>query len=870
MKLAWKLAIPQICIVVALGLIGFAVINASFTGIREQYVRDTIENRFQVIANDIEASSKKSIGDAAVFVSLPIVSEAFEIANSGDINDINSPKIQEARNLLREGLTPILDNYNEATGENIDLHFRLPGGQSLLRLKGDDMTSAMTAVPDTGTTGDPAVGLIFENEEFILHGMVAVYAPDGRQLGSVEVLQGLSFIIENITEEGKIHIALFANKELVDSAEPFGDFVTIAGLNDKRINPLITTDFLSQGKSSVNYETHGYITLATLPLLDYKDEQVGVLVLALSTENMTIVATTAAFILAIIIISMAVVPTFALMVRFRSLAVEPLNQIKSKIRDIAEDRISLDAKILLKQKDEIGDLAKWFNTLSAKVDAIMKERQEMAHWYKSILDTIPLLISVQDVNMKWTFLNKEAEKILGRKREDVLGLQCKNWGLSICDTENCSIVSVKKGKSKTVFTHGAASYHVDVTELKNLQNEVTGFIEIMQDFTEWDLIVKQRLEAETRDRAKSDFLANVSHEMRTPLNAIMGMTRIGKDSHDPERVTYTFGKIEEASSQLLDVINDILDVAQIESGEFRLLDEEFNIEEMLLRIAKDTSLRAAEKKQEFNAFLDKSIPAILRGDEKRLSQAVMNLLSNAIKFTPDKGTISIEARLLNIEDGFCNLCVLVKDTGIGISPQQKEELFSSFHQAEESMSRKYGGTGLGLTISKNIAEMMGGDIKVRSELGEGSVFALTVRLKCVGTNVTEEKNSINLTGKKILLAEDVDINREVIKVLLEPTFVEIDFAENGAEAVRIFKEAPDKYDLIFMDLQMPEMDGFEATRQIRALGHAKAKSVPIIALTANVSRDDIEKCHKAGMDHHLGKPIDFEKIIDILKRYLPV
>ena len=858
MKLAGKLAIPQILIVAILGLIGFVIINASFTGIREQYIKDTIESRFRIITDDIVTISRKTIGDAVVFVSLPAVSQAFETAANGDI--------EGAGFFLKEELSPILDNYAKATGEKLNLHFRMADGQSLLKIRDGSATSASNGSREANMGSGSATGLRVENGEYTLYGMIRVYSDDGRMLGSIEVVKDFSNILERIAEDGKIQIALFSNKDM-----PAGEFSKVTEFNDQDITSLVSRDMLTRGKSSVVYENHGYITLATLPLHDYQNEQVGVLVLALSTESITIVATTAAIILAVVVACMAVVPTIALAVRFRSLAVKPLNLIKSKIRDIAEDRADLDERIKIKQRDEIGDLVMWFNTLTAKVDAIIKERQEMAHWYKSILDTIPLLISVQDINMKWTFLNKEAEKIIGRKREEVIGMACKNWGLDICGTEQCSVVTARQGHPKTFLTHEGASYHVDVTELKNLQNEVVGFIEVMQDFTEWNIMVKQRADAEARDRAKSEFLANISHEMRTPLNAIMGMTRVGKNSTDAERIGYTFGKIEEASSHLLVVIDDILDVAKIESGELELVNEEFSFRDMLLKVAKETWAQADKKKQKFNALLDENVPLLLYGDEERLAQVITNLLSNAVKFTPEEGSVSIETRLIEKKDGQCTLRIDVKDTGIGISDKQKEGLFRSFNQAEDGYSRKHGGTGLGLSIAKNIIELMGGELNVKSELGKGSVFTITVRLKCGGQEASakiEEKVDNDFLGKNILLAEDVDINREIVQLLLEPTQVNIDFAENGVEAVRIFCEAPEKYDLIFMDLQMPEMDGFEAARQIRSLDDPKAKNIPIVALTANVSKEDIEKSLGVGMNDHLGKPIDFDKIMGVLNRYL--
>ena len=252
-----------------------------------------------------------------------------------------------------------------------------------------------------------------------------------------------------------------------------------------------------------------------------------------------------------------------------------------------------------------------------------------------------------------------------------------------------------------------------------------------------------------------------------------------------------------------------------------------------------------------------------------------NLLGNAIKFTPDESSVCLKAALLEEKDGICTIQFEVIDSGIGISPEQQTRLFQSFQQAEISTANKYGGTGLGLSISKNIVEMMNGKIWVESELDKGSTFTFTVQMKRGNSqkyeNMTkgEDKSvSVNFAGNRILLAEDVDINCEILLTLLEPTLLEIDCVKNGADAVRLFKEAPERYDMILMDVQMPEMDGYEATRQIRALDFEKAKKIPIIAMTANVFREDIEKCLNAGMNDHIGKPINLENVLEKLQYYL--
>jgi signal transduction histidine kinase len=406
-------------------------------------------------------------------------------------------------------------------------------------------------------------------------------------------------------------------------------------------------------------------------------------------------------------------------------------------------------------------------------------------------------------------------------------------------------------------------------------------------------------DAKQASRAKTSFLANMSHEMRTPLNAIIGMTAIGKAAGDIERKEYCLEKIGEASNHLLTLINDVLDMSKIEANKFELFLGDFSFSRMIRKTLTVINFRVEEKNQNFTVKIDEAIPDTLYGDDQRLSQVIVNLLSNAVKFTPERGNIVLEAFLegedlaaegLGAGEGkACTVRISVSDSGIGISAEQQSRLFSSFTQADSSTSRKYGGTGLGLAISKNIVEMMGGRIWVESEPGKGSVFSFAVPLqKSAGSGedgFAEEAGGSraepeqipaafspegrdDFSGYRVLLAEDVELNREIVLALLEPTGISVECVENGSLAVRIFNASPEAFDMIFMDIQMPEMDGYEATRAIRASAAPNAKTIPIIAMTANVFKEDVEKCLETGMNSHLGKPLDFEEVLEKLRKYL--
>ena len=575
---------------------------------------------------------------------------------------------------------------------------------------------------------------------------------------------------------------------------------------------------------------------------------------------------------------------------------------------------------------------------------------------------------------------------------------------------------------------GDFSKRVDVTETDEfgvMEQRLNAMIASM------DAMSKHTAEllnaAENANRSKSDFLSRMSHEIRSPMNAIIGMTQIAKASNSPEKISDCLMKIDNASKHLLALINDVLDMSKIEANKFELTSEEFCLETTLNKIYDMMSVKAEEKKQTLTLSVDKNLPEYIVSDELRFSQVVTNLVSNAVKFTGESGKIDISVRRAGggSESGEHIARVDVKDTGIGLDREQIGKLFKPFEQGDGSISRKFGGTGLGLAINKRIVEMMDGEIWVESEAGRGSVFSFTAKVregagvaegakkarggrklrtvqakdmrilvvddseeaneytshileklgfscviardgneavdaavkaasdnrpfdiifmdymmpklngieaakkireatsenvsivmvsmydwkefeqkareagivKCVSKPISPSaildsisevlpscviRNNdaevaapaVGFSGNTILLAEDIDINREIIAAFLEDTQVNIDFAVNGAEAVEKFQANPDKYDVILMDIQMPEMDGFEATRRIRAMDIKKAKTVPIVAMTANALSEDVQRCKEAGMNDHMAKPVDPEallfKLNDLffLKNYL--
>ena len=398
----------------------------------------------------------------------------------------------------------------------------------------------------------------------------------------------------------------------------------------------------------------------------------------------------------------------------------------------------------------------------------------------------------------------------------------------------------------------------------------------------------EKVLAEESNRAKTSFLSNMSHEIRTPMNAIIGLDNIALK--DPDLSPHTREQLEKigaSAKHLLLLINDILDMSCIESGRMVLKDEEFSFRDFIDQINVIVNGQCVDKGLEFDCQIIGQVKDYYIGDDMKLKQVLINILGNAVKFTPVPGAVTFTVEQIATFENYCTLRFIMKDTGIGMSKEYLPKLFDAFSQEFSGTSNQYGSTGLGMAITKNIVDMMNGEIHVESEKNKGTTFTVTVTLTASDRSVSSEQGNAlpkglralvvedsggktrSLEGCRVLIAEDMDINADILMDLLEMEGIESERAENGRIAVDMFDQsAPNHYDAVLMDVRMPVMDGLEATRALRALDREDAKTVPVIAMTANAFDDDVQRSLQAGMSAHLSKPVEPERLYETLDQLI--
>lgn len=498
----------------------------------------------------------------------------------------------------------------------------------------------------------------------------------------------------------------------------------------------------------------------------------------------------------------------------------------------------------------------------------------------TFLQSIPDLVFYKDIDSKYLDCNKAYAKFINRDIKEIIGKT--DFDLFEKDKaeqfvrDDKEILASKEQFKMELWSNWPDGKRVLLETLKNPiideSGEVIGIIGISRDITDRHFnkmeLEKAKNDAESANMAKSMFLANMSHEIRTPMNGIIGMTDILQQTELSDEQREFLRIINLSGTNLLSIINDILDFSKIESGGIILEKIDYRFIEPIEETIKLLSYKAQQKGIYLNLELSDDLPEFVNGDPLRMKQIIINLVNNALKFT-EKGGITISAEMHEIFSNKTRILIKVIDTGIGISKEGIEKLFKSFSQTDASTSRKYGGTGLGLSISKRLVELMNGEIGVESEEGNGATFWFNLIFERAngGKSVdkeTDNKVEIKKSSLRVLLAEDNPINQRVALFNLKKLGHHVDIADNGKIALEMYRQ--NKYDIILMDIQMPEMDGLETTKNIRLIEKENKviDTIPIIAMTANAMKGDKENFISQGMSGYISKPfktIDLETIL---------
>ena len=561
-------------------------------------------------------------------------------------------------------------------------------------------------------------------------------------------------------------------------------------------------------------------------------------------------------------------------------------------------------EIIKSLKKEVGFLKRSLNALQVDCEYLRisyahaeqmraknAREKELQETYNSFfLNNHPQFVAIFDTELQFVFGSPSVRKFLGLPQDAALTLepfrslflyapQGEGWLDDMESILRGVMVSGEPLRREEVFKKVDGKEIIVQTlamPIINREAACIGVSLIQNDITE---ITVAKENAEEASRMKAEFLANMSHEIRTPLNAIIGIAHIALNGEVSPKTREQITKISHAGQALLGIVNDILDFSKIEAGKFTIVPTPFRLRGFLDSIHALFEHKSKEKGLDLVVEIDESVPDNLNGDTLRLTQVFNNIIGNSLKFT-ESGSITVSCRALERSDNTVTLDFTVKDTGIGIKDEYKKHLFQPFTQADASHTRNYGGTGLGLTITRRLVEMMGGTISAESEDGAGT----TIRFTCVFGTPAEKDDlpaaadqaggraaslQARFKDKRILLVEDNLINQEIALALLEDVGIAVTVANNGEEAVDMVRRQASfpPFDIVLMDLQMPVMDGFEATRLIRET--IRPEAMPIIAMTAHVLGEERVRCVEAGMADHIAKPIDVDRLYAAIDQYLP-
>ncbi len=536
--------------------------------------------------------------------------------------------------------------------------------------------------------------------------------------------------------------------------------------------------------------------------------------------------------------------------------------------------LSFKNEKLIKDKNVLHSL---LARTSEDLKSALKQLRRRAEELNTLLIAIPALVYFKDRQLNYVIVNKSFEEFSHMPAELIIGRNAaqifEQYKTDAYEAEEKKVIEkgnpIYEIEESFNLNERQVILMTNLAPVKNSVGSTIGLVGVSWDITEqkkFQIELKKAKEAaEAGTLAKSEFLATMSHEIRTPLNGIIGMSQILSNQLKEPTNREHLDIIIASGQSLLALVNDILDFSKIEAGMLNMENTDFEFRQLIQELESLFTFKTKEKGLSLQTRLSSKIPKYLNGDPHRFKQILLNLINNAIKFT-EKGNVTIEIKTLKSSHPDKVLIkTIVTDTGIGIREEQLSKLFQNFEQLDASNTRKYGGTGLGLAISKKLAEMMGGEIGVKSSFGNGSTFWFVIPFKKAQNEhpkmqkkILEEQSSNRKL--KILLAEDNLINQKVAAYSLHQMGHQVVIANNGKEAVEKYNS--NQFDLILMDVQMPEMSGFEATRAIRKIENQSpgSKHIPILALTANAMKGDMEQCIASGMDAYLSKPFQQEEL----------
>ncbi len=868
----------------------------------------------KISINVYKKAKKNLIYDANEKIKLKM-----RVGLSNVISIANDARIKKA--LLENNRTLAIDSLQDVSlmmkqnteFKNIKIHLHTKDNKSFLRTwklnkYGDDLSSFRQTVVYVNDSLESIVSFEQGKAGLLLRALTPII-DKRKHLGSLEFIQGLNSVAKEYERKDGGFLALLDNElssnlsTEIDSKHKRSKKLGNHTISQKFINK----EFFKDAKN-INIDKllqDGYLISSKyfytyIDIEDFEYNKLGIILLGEPYKEVHAVLDKAKeliYISLLSILAMTIILSISIIIAVGSIVVAPLKMIERGLLNFfgyLQDKNHHHQIVDVLSNDEFGEISKSINenievsitlhndinelntNLEDKVQVRTKKLEEQKETFESMYQGTKDSIAILDMRSNFLKVNRAFLEMTGFTEEELLDESSLN--LTVAKDIEASKDAIQevvkvgfiKNFSKNCIVKGGEiiTVNMSMSLLQNPKRILISVRDITQNRLLEEKIIEAKQKAEDGTKSKSEFLANMSHEIRTPMNGIIGMSNLALQTELDDKQKRYIENIDNSAKSLLEIINDILDFSKIEAGKLSLNTIDFNLMNLINNILNMIEFKADEKGLELKVIYAKDVNVNYHGDSLRVGQVLTNLISNAIKFTAH-GEVNIFVKKVSKDRYRFD----VADTGIGLTKEQQSKLFKSFTQADGSISRKYGGSGLGLTISKQLVELMNGNIWVESDIGIGSRFSFEIDLQEIedydDRHLINDKNSLKkdiktLSNSNILLCEDNIVNKEIIFGLLGESGINIDVALNGEEAARIFKDNTTKYELILMDLQMPIMDGYEATEIIRELD----KDIPILALSANATQEDLAKTKAVGMNEHLTKPIEVNTFYEMLLKYI--